>query len=153
MSAGPNRNERQHPSSGTVVSRSAGATGVAGATGPSWPGGDTHAGRFGRFGEGCAAQWYLHNGYRVLNENWRCSEGELDLIVTDGSAVVFVEVKARSSGRFGSGAEAVGHRKQRKLRLLATRWLSQVNQHYEELRFDVVDVDAKGTVVVHQGCF
>ncbi len=118
-----------------------------------WPGGDTHAGRFGRYGEECAARWYRSMGCQILAENWRCAEGELDLIVADGSAVVFVEVKARTSSRFGTGADAVDHRKQRKLRLLASRWLAASDHHFADLRFDVVDVDARGTVQVFEDCF
>jgi len=137
----------QHPSAGPVTPRPEPGGSAR------WPGGDTHAGRFGRFGEQCAAQWYVHNGYEVLAENWRCSDGELDLIVTDGSAAVFVEVKARSSRRFGSGAEAVDHRKQRKLRRLAARWLNQADGQFQDLRFDVVDVDSNGTVAVYEECF
>ncbi len=118
-----------------------------------WPGGDTHAGRFGRFGEECAARWYREAGCTILATNWRCSDGELDLVVSDGPAAVFVEVKARTSRRFGAGVEAVDHRKQRKLRLLAARWLAASDRGYSDLRFDVVDVDARGTVEVYEDCF
>ncbi len=107
----------------------------------------------GRRGEDAAAVWYRTAGYEVLDRNWRCSDGELDLVVCRSCDVIFVEVKARSTDRFGSGAEAVDHRKQRKVRTLATRWLAAAPKQYREVRFDVVDVDGAGTVTVYEGCF
>ena len=112
---------------------------------------------FGRFGEQCAADWYRDAGYEILARNWRCARGELDLIAANDELVVFVEVKARSSARFGSGADAVDWRKQRKVRAIASQWLEQRPEsdrsYFEELRFDVVDVDAQGTLQVYEGCF
>jgi putative endonuclease len=73
--------------------------------------------------------------------NWRCREGELDLVVRLGRELVFCEVKARSSDRYGIPAEAVTPAKQRRLRLLATRFLSeQDGLRPSGLRFDVVAV-------------
>lgn len=118
------------------------------ATGPT-----SHAGRFGRFGEQCAAEWYLQNGYEILNRNWRCSRGELDLIVSKGTLVAFVEVKARSSRRFGSGAEAVDWRKQARIRSLASNWLDANHGYFADVQFDVVDVDGRGGLEVFQDCF
>jgi putative endonuclease len=80
----------------------------------------------------------------VLCRNWRCDAGEVDLIVRIGSTVVFVEVKARATGHFGSPALAVDHRKQRRLRILAARWLGE-HPHRGAVRFDVVAVT--GTTV------
>ncbi len=115
--------------------------------------GGGHTIEFGRFGERCAGSWYRQAGYRVEATNWRCPEGELDLVVSRGQVVVFVEVKARTSARFGTGAEAVDWRKQRKVRLVATRFLAQCGRGFQELRFDVADVDAKGHLQIHEGCF
>lgn len=109
--------------------------------------------RFGRLGEEAAAAWYRHSGYAVLAANWRCPEGEIDLIVSAAGTVAFVEVKARTTGRYGTGAEAVDWRKQQKVRSVARHWLAQQDQHYPDLRFDVVDVDGRGTLQVHTGCF
>ena len=122
-------------------------------TASGWPGGDTHAGNFGRFGERCAREWYLAAGCRILDANWRCRSGELDLVVADGPDVVFVEVKARTSNRFGTGAEAVDARKRQRLRVLAGQWLAASHEHFAELRFDVVDVDRNGAVEVYRDCF
>lgn len=111
---------------------------------------------FGHFGEQCAADWYEQAGFAIVARNWRCPRGEIDLIAAKDGVVAFVEVKARSSSRFGSGAEAVDWRKQRKVRAIATTWLEQrssTDGYFVDLRFDVVDVDARGTLQVYEDCF
>ena len=96
----------------------------------------------GRWGEELAAQHLVAAGMTVLARNWRCSEGELDLVVRDlDGTVVFVEVKTRAGTGFGDPAEAVGHVKARKLRALACRWLLEHRPPgSSELRFDVVGI-------------
>lgn len=106
----------------------------------------------GGYGEAAAARWYEARGYTVLDRNWRCREGELDLVVSAGSTVVFCEVKARTSTAFGSPAEAVTRAKQVRIRGLARRWLAQSGAHAEELRFDVVSVLA-GRIEVIEAAF
>jgi putative endonuclease len=109
---------------------------------------------FGRFGEQCAAEWYLSHGFDVLDRNWRTRHGEVDLVVGRGSLVVFVEVKARRNARFGTGFDAVDRRKQAKVRAVARAWLAhRPRRFYDDVRFDVVDVDPRGTVRVDEGCF
>ncbi len=76
----------------------------------------------------------------VLQRNWRCADGEIDLILRDGDDVVFCEVKTRRSATFGSPAAAVNFSKVRRLRLLARRWLTESGVHPREIRFDVVEV-------------
>ena len=80
----------------------------------------------GTAGEALAAAWYEGQGYEVLARNWRRREGEVDLIVRQGRTVAFCEVKTRTDDTFGTGAEAVVVPKQRRLRRLATRWLSEL---------------------------
>ena len=95
----------------------------------------------GRYGEELAAQHLTAAGMEVLARNWRCREGELDIVALDGDALVFVEVKARSGTGFGQPAEAVGPVKARRIRGLACRWLEEhrpAGGH--DLRFDVVSV-------------
>jgi putative endonuclease len=94
----------------------------------------------GRWGEQQAAGWYERRGGVVLDRNWRCDRGELDLVVWLDGTVVFAEVKARSSERFGPASAAVGERKQRTLRVLATRWLDEHPDRRGALRFDVVAI-------------
>ena len=94
----------------------------------------------GAAGEDAAAAWYEAEGYAVVARNWRCRDGELDLVVRRGRTLVFCEVKARSSTAFGAPVEAVTPAKQRRLRLLAQRWLAAHDEHAPDLRFDVVGV-------------
>ena len=103
-------------------------------------------------GEARAAAWYEARGYRVLARNWRCREGELDLVLGKGRTVVFCEVKTRSSAAFGSPAEAVTAAKQRKLRTVALRWLAESDLRGVDLRFDVVAILA-GQIEVIEAAF
>lgn len=93
----------------------------------------------GAAGEAVVAAVYEQTGWRVVARNWRCREGEVDLIVRRGSTVAFCEVKTRTSDRFGSPAEAVGPAKQQRLRRLASVWLSE-HGPVREVRFDVAGV-------------
>jgi len=110
----------------------------------------------GAEGEARAAQWYEDHGYEVLERNWRRREGEIDLIVRQGRTVVFCEVKTRTDNRFGTGAESVLEAKQRRIRRLASRWLSELTpaagRARVEVRFDVVSITA-GQVEVIEGAF
>ena len=80
-------------------------------------------------------------GYRILERNYSCRFGEIDLIVSDRAYLVFVEVKLRKSDAFARAAEFVDYHKQNRLRMAAELWLSQ---HETELqpRFDVVEIYA-----------
>lgn len=91
-------------------------------------------------GEDRAAAWYEARGYTIVARNWRCREGELDLVVRRERLVVFSEVKSRSSTLFGAPVEAVTRDKQVRLRRLAARWLDEAGVRFRELRFDVVSV-------------
>ena len=96
----------------------------------------------GARGEELAVAWYTNQGYTVLGRNWRCREGELDLVVSRDRCVVFCEVKTRTGTGFGLPAEAVTGEKQRRLRRLATRWLVEQGRSkgFAEVRFDVACV-------------
>ncbi len=109
--------------------------------------------RLGRSGEELAADWYVAQGYNVLARNWRCAQGELDLVVARGPVVVFSEVKARSTDRFGAPAEAVTPAKQARIRRLAARWMAEaVPRRHGAVRFDVAAV-TDGQVEVIEGAF
>jgi len=109
--------------------------------------------RLGRSGEALAAEWYLGQGYDVLARNWRCAEGELDLVLARGPLVVFSEVKARTTDRFGTPAEAVTPAKQARIRRLAARWMAEAGpRRGRAVRFDVAAVSA-GRVEVLEGAF
>src|SRR5215468_3584170 len=80
----------------------------------------------GGYGERVAVAYLIARGLILLDRNWRCPLGEIDIVMRDrGDVLVFVEVKARRSDRFGTPAEAVGHAKVRRLRRLAAAWLAQ----------------------------
>ena len=106
----------------------------------------------GASGEDQAARWYEANGYQVVARNWRCREGELELIVRRGRTFVFCEVKARTSAAFGLPAEAITREKRQRLRVLASRWLDEAPVRPASIRFDVAAVLA-GELEVIEGAF
>jgi putative endonuclease len=124
-----------------------------GSASPGGSGGAAHRRALGADGEAIAAQWYEEHGYEILERNWRRREGEIDLIVRTGKTVAFCEVKTRSSDRFGTGAESVVEAKQRRIRRLAGRWLSEITpasgRDRVEVRFDVVSITAGNVEVIH----
>lgn len=101
----------------------------------------------GRWGEDLAASHLRHQGYDVVDRNWRCEHGEIDLVVRRGPLVVFCEVKTRRSDAHGSPAEAVDRRKQVRIRRLAAAWLAAHDIRRVDVRFDVVAVT--GVRLVH----
>ena len=112
----------------------------------------------GDAGEELVARWYADAGYRVLDRNWRCREGELDVVLARGQVLVFCEVKTRRTTAFGIPAEAVTATKQRRLRTLAMRWLDEhPAARARTLRFDVASVlaprDGETAIEVIEGAF
>lgn len=94
----------------------------------------------GRWGEEQAASHYRRLGYRILDRNWRSSTGEVDLVVELDGVIVFCEVKARRSDRYGPAAAAVTVTKQRRIRRLAMEWLETHDAPRRHIRFDVVAI-------------
>jgi putative endonuclease len=94
----------------------------------------------GRRGESRAAWFYRLRGYTIAARNVRRDGGEIDLVVTRGRTVVFVEVKARQQERTGSPHEAVDHSKQLRLVRLATAFLRERKLGERQVRFDVVSL-------------
>jgi putative endonuclease len=119
-------------------------------------GGRGYRQRLGARGEDRAADWYRAAGYEVVARNWRCAEGELDLVVGRPGELVFCEVKTRTSDRFGVPAEAVTIAKQRRLRTLAASFLAdhplEAWAAGRNVRFDVVAVRGS-TVDVIEAAF
>lgn len=108
--------------------------------------------RLGARGEELAARRYRADGYEVVARNWRCRDGELDLVLRRPGELVFAEVKTRSSDRFGIPAEAVTPTKQRRIRRLAQRFCAETGERARVLRFDVVSVRGDDVEVL-EGCF
>ncbi|MCW2602885.1 MAG: hypothetical protein JWN61_1020 [Pseudonocardiales bacterium] len=94
----------------------------------------------GQYGERVAAAHLIDAGMSIIETNWRCVAGEIDIIASDGRALVFCEVKTRSSLAFGSPAAAVTWVKQRRMRELAVRYLAENPGKWGEIRFDVVAI-------------
>lgn len=94
----------------------------------------------GQYGEGVAVRHLTSQGFVVLERNWRCDLGEIDIVARDGAALVFCEVKTRSGEGYGSPLEAVTWRKARRLRQLAGRWLADHPVRPATVRVDVVGV-------------
>lgn len=76
----------------------------------------------GRRGEDLAAQFLSDAGYTIIDRNWRCPRGEIDLVARDGNDTVFIEVKTRSSTAFGHPFEAITTQKLARLKRLAHAW-------------------------------
>jgi putative endonuclease len=112
----------------------------AAVAGPSLNGMSRTGNAVGTYGERVAARALTTAGMSVLDRNWRCRAGEIDLVARDGPTVVFCEVKTRRGDAYGTPAAAVGVAKVRKLRLLAAAWLAEHPQVRGEVRFDVVSV-------------
>ena len=100
----------------------------------------------GRLGEECAADFLTATGYRVLERNWRCAQGEIDLVAERGGEVVFVEVKTRSGLGFGHPFEAVTAQKLARLRRLAAAWCREAPVRPARIRIDVI------AVIASNGC-
>ena len=94
----------------------------------------------GRFGEAWAARHLVEQGMVLLDRNWRCDAGEIDLVLRDGRVLVVCEVKTRSSTAFGAPLEAVGAVKAARLRRLAARWLAEHRLRPDDVRIDLVGI-------------
>ncbi len=102
-----------------------------------------HAGALGRWGEQTAAAYLERHGWRIIERNWRCDIGELDLVALDPSprpTLVFVEVKARAGLGYGHPLEAITAAKQQRLRDLAWRWLREHEPRAAQVRIDGIGV-------------
>jgi putative endonuclease len=94
----------------------------------------------GRRGEHVAADWLQERGYTLVDRNWRCPVGELDLVLRQGTTMVFVEVKTRSSLAFGHPFEAITPEKAARLRRLAAAWCREQGPGSVGVRIDAVAV-------------
>ncbi|GAB3034731.1 UPF0102 protein [Nocardioides flavus (ex Wang et al. 2016)] len=94
----------------------------------------------GQRGEALAARHLAGLGMEVVDRNWRCDAGEIDLVLRDGRVLVVCEVKTRTSTAYGSPLEAIDQRKVDRLRRLAARWLRTHDCHPDDVRIDMVGV-------------
>ncbi|MGR6836586.1 YraN family protein [Syntrophomonas erecta] len=96
--------------------------------------------RLGKKGEDLAVSFLTNQGYRILERNYYTRFGELDIICTRGGHIIFIEVKTRTSERFGTPEEAVTPHKIEHIRRAALSYLSQCKSGYSQIRFDVIAV-------------
>ena len=101
---------------------------------------------FGKAGEELALRFLKKKGYRVLEQNYTCPVGEIDIIARDKKTLVFVEVKTRRSLSYGSARFAITPHKQRKISMTALYYLKANDQMQQAARFDVVTVQSTGGV-------
>ncbi|GGS89209.1 UPF0102 protein [Planobispora rosea] len=95
----------------------------------------------GRHGEQVAVDYLLTQGMQILDRNWRCSDGEIDVVARDGRALVLVEVKTRSGRTHGTAFEAVTEAKLARLRRLAVQWVRTRRERFDSIRIDVVALE------------
>ena len=96
--------------------------------------------RTGKRGEELAAAYLVEAGYRIVERNYRCTFGEIDIVAEEGETLVFVEVKSRRSAAYGDPLLAVGCRKQKKISRISLHYLADKGLRQRPARFDVVAV-------------
>lgn len=104
--------------------------------------------RLGIRGENIAASYLQKKGLRIVERNYRCRLGEIDIIARDGGCLVFVEVRTKSTRAFGLPQESITATKVRKLRRLAQYYLVQRSMGELNVRFDVVAVNCVGNMQI-----
>lgn len=98
----------------------------------------------GKYGEDLAASFLKDRGYSVIERNWRCSIGEIDLIARNKNFLVFVEVKTRNGSGFGHPFEAITAKKVLRMRRLSAKWVADHNLQELNLRLDAIAVLISG---------
>jgi len=108
--------------------------------------GNPHNDGLGAYGERVAAQRLVERGMFLVDRNWRCDLGEIDLVLRDEGVLVFCEVKTRTSSAYGHPLEAVTPTKAERLRRLAERWIQE-----HDVRPDGIRIDLVGVLVAERG--
>jgi putative endonuclease len=99
----------------------------------------------GREGEQAAVKYLEGCGFRILDRNWRCADGEIDIVAVERHTFVVCEVKTRSGTRYGTPLDAVGRAKRARLRRLAAQWLSAHGVRFDQIRIDVLGLLRDGS--------
>jgi putative endonuclease len=94
----------------------------------------------GQQGEQLAATFLTRAGLTILDRNWRCKQGEIDIVALDGQTLVICEVKTRSGVRFGTPLEAITRQKAWRLRKLAVLWVNAHGLIFEAIRIDIIGI-------------
>ena len=96
--------------------------------------------QLGEGGESLAVKLLKKDGYKIIEQNYRCKLGEIDIIAKDGDVLTFVEVKARRADEFEGPKSAVTPKKKRKISMVALHYLKETEQMDKKARFDVVAI-------------
>lgn len=107
----------------------------------------------GNIGEAHAEAYLKKQGYKILERNYKNKIGEIDLIAEKNEEIVFVEVKSRSSNKFGMPKEAVNFQKQFKIKKVAECYLLNKNRYNSKISFDVIEYTPNKEVVHLKNCF
>lgn len=94
----------------------------------------------GQRGEDIAASYFTRRGFHILDRNWRCAVGELDIVMEQGDTLIFVEVRTRRGRRYGTAEESITPAKQARLIELAQSYLQHVQPAHPNWRIDVAAV-------------
>jgi putative endonuclease len=92
----------------------------------------------GREGEQAAVRYLEGCGFRILDRNWRCADGEIDIVAVERHTFVVCEVKTRTGTRYGTPLDAIGRAKRLRLRRLAAQWLSAHGVRFDQIRIDAL---------------
>jgi putative endonuclease len=98
----------------------------------------------GSWGEHSAAKYLIRKGYIILERNFRCRLGEIDLIALDGRTLVFIEVKTRRNRSYGLPCEAVNAQKLRHLKRMSSYYITIHHAEHRDARLDVVEILTEG---------
>ena len=97
----------------------------------------------GKTGEEIGTKYLIKNGYRIIIRNFRCRQGEIDIIAQDKNEIVFIEVKTRKNTNYGYPIDAVDKRKQKHI-LNASKYYIYINKlEKKNIRFDVIEIYKK----------
>ena len=99
----------------------------------------------GKFGEDLAAEYLQRSGLVIVERNYRCRSGEIDILARDENVLVVCEVKTRSTEMFGSPLAAVTPLKLRRMRRVALAWLADRGIRPSSIRFDVIGIAHSGS--------
>ena len=102
----------------------------------------------GASAETVAARLLVDAGYRIVERNFRCKLGELDIVARDGDILVFVEVRSRADDEHGSAVEMIRRGKQRRVVRVARYYLATMQPTFEQCRFDVVAITGSETILL-----
>ena len=106
----------------------------------------------GKLGESIATEYLRNNSYSILETNFKCKIGEIDIIAKKEDRIIFIEVKTRTNDAFGLPREAVNLYKQKKIRLVAMSYLKMKRLYNSSCRFDVIEI-INGEITHLENCF